>query len=463
MALPIRQGATHKIAIGPAVAVGDGFTPVTNLAISSADEAEVILHDNGTVVDISGYTFAAITTADGWYHLTLQSGISGTVGHMTVVINDDSLVLPLSKDFVVLDTLAYDAIYKDAAIMDVNVASLNASVITSTSIANSAITAPKIGSSAVVKINPSMLQATTIATLASQTDFTLSAGAPDSIAYEDALIVVTDQSTDEQKAIGIIDIYTGGTKRVQLKADPGVFTMAVGDSVNIMAIPNVLKLVETVTANTDMRGTDSANTTTPPTVQEVVDGVLDEALSGHTDAGSTAKALADVETDATAILGDTNETQGKLPTNKFMGSSDGADDDGNIAAILVDTADMQPKLGTPASDVSADIAAVKVDTAATLVDTDTTIPALIAALNDLSAAQVNAEVDSAFTTQMADSVASDGSIATREQALRMTLLFLTEFAASGTTLTVNKEDGTTAVMTFTLDDASNPTSLTRAT
>ncbi len=112
----IRQGATHKVVVGPAVAVGDGFTPVTNLAVSTADEAEAILHDNGTVVDISaGYTFAAIATADGYYHLTLQNAISGTVGHLTIVINDDSLILPLRADFTILDTAAYDANYKDAA------------------------------------------------------------------------------------------------------------------------------------------------------------------------------------------------------------------------------------------------------------------------------------------------------------------------------------------------------------
>lgn len=115
MALPIRQGATHKIVLGPAVAVGDGFTPITTLDVSTSDEAEAILHDNGTVVDISGYTWAAITTADGYYHLTLQSGISGTVGHLTVVVNDDSLCLPVKGDFVVLDTVAYDALYKDGA------------------------------------------------------------------------------------------------------------------------------------------------------------------------------------------------------------------------------------------------------------------------------------------------------------------------------------------------------------
>lgn len=111
----IRQGATHKVVIGPAVSVSDGFSPVTTLALTTADEAEVILHDNGTVVDISGYTFAAITTADGYYHLTLQSGISGTVGHVTVVINDDSLILPLKAEFTVLEEAVYDAFYAATA------------------------------------------------------------------------------------------------------------------------------------------------------------------------------------------------------------------------------------------------------------------------------------------------------------------------------------------------------------
>jgi hypothetical protein len=111
----IRQNATHKVVLGPAVAVGDGFTPVTTLDVSTADEAEAILHDNGTVVDISGYTWAAIATADGYYHLTLQAAISGTVGHLTIVVNDDNLCLPLRADFTVLEEAVYDAMYAASA------------------------------------------------------------------------------------------------------------------------------------------------------------------------------------------------------------------------------------------------------------------------------------------------------------------------------------------------------------
>jgi len=40
---------------------------------------------------------------------------------------------------------------------------------------------------------------------------------------------------------------------------------------------------------------------------------------------------------------------------------------------------------------------------------------------------------------------------------------LTEFAISGTTITVKKLDGSTSAYTLTTDDATNPTSSTRAT
>lgn len=78
-------------------------------------------------------------------------------------------------------------------------------------------------------------------------------------------------------------------------------------------------------------------------------------------------------------------------------------------------------------------------------------------------AQVNAQVDLAFTTQMADSVATDGALPTREQAIYEIVQFLTERAVSGTTVTVKKVDGSTGLMTFTLDDGTDPTSITRAT
>jgi hypothetical protein len=84
-------------------------------------------------------------------------------------------------------------------------------------------------------MNPEVLQETTIATLASQVSFTLTAGSADDNAYNDCMVVIEDSVTGVQKAVGTIDDYTGGTKTVTLLEDPGIFTMAVGDNVAIMA------------------------------------------------------------------------------------------------------------------------------------------------------------------------------------------------------------------------------------
>ena len=90
--------------------------------------------------------------------------------------------------------------------------------------------------------------------------------------------------------------------------------------------------------------------------------------------------------------------------------------------------------------------------------------AAIAALNNLSAADVNAEVvDVLRTDTIPDSVAADGSASTITQAIYLMLQFLTDKAVSGTTVTVRKPDGSTALATFTLDSGTTPSSITRAT
>lgn len=68
-----------------------------------------------------------------------------------------------------------------------------------------------------------------------------------------------------------------------------------------------------------------------------------------------------------------------------------------------------------------------------------------------------------LTTQMTESYAADGVAPTLAQSLFLTQQAVTEAAIVGTTLTVNKLDGTTPAATFTLNSATTPTSRTRAT
>jgi hypothetical protein len=124
----------------------------------------------------------------------------------------------------------------------------------------------------------------------------------------------------------------------------------------------------------------------------------------------------------------------KALVNNLTGSPtvnvDGAMLAADLAAVQTDTADMQPKLGTPAADISADIAAIP---------------------------------SNVFTSQMTESYAADGTAPTMAQALFQIMQFLHEPTYAGTTLTIKKIDGSTTAMTFTLDDATDPTTHTRTT
>jgi len=73
-----------------------------------------------------------------------------------------------------------------------------------------------------------------------------------------------------------------------------------------------------------------------------------------------------------------------------------------------------------------------------------------------------AEMDAMWTTAQTEAYASDGAAATPAQLLYMIYCAVGEFAVSGTTITGKKLDGSTTAMTWTINDASNPTSRTRA-
>lgn len=79
------------------------------------------------------------------------------------------------------------------------------------------------------------------------------------------------------------------------------------------------------------------------------------------------------------------------------------------------------------------------------------------------AASTGSVADAVLDDALIDSVPADGSLPTVRQAIYMIAQFLMERSVSGTTLTVRKSDGSTSLMTFTLSDATSPTSITRTT
>ena len=104
------------VTVGPFVDVGDGFTPQTDITLGAADEAELIKHGSTSVVDISGATWAAVTSCRGYYSLTITAALASDEGLMTVVVQDDSECLPVKAEYMVLSEAAFAPLFETPGI-----------------------------------------------------------------------------------------------------------------------------------------------------------------------------------------------------------------------------------------------------------------------------------------------------------------------------------------------------------
>ena len=124
----LKADTSVKVVVGPFVDVGDGFTPETGITLTGADEAELLKHDNATTVSISAATWAALTSVDGYYHLTLTTSHSDTEGMVTVVVQDDDVCLPVKQEYMVVAENVYESLFESAAgaiLLNVNVGSIS--------------------------------------------------------------------------------------------------------------------------------------------------------------------------------------------------------------------------------------------------------------------------------------------------------------------------------------------------
>jgi len=147
----LRADQTNIVHVGPFVDVADGFTPQVDIDISGTNEAELMKYGSTTVTDISGNTWAAITSNRGWYNLTLTSANADTEGQLDIMIQDDSDCLPVHKQFTVVNANVYDSLFAPATTdyLQTDTVSIAANAITATAINADAITAAKIADNAI--------------------------------------------------------------------------------------------------------------------------------------------------------------------------------------------------------------------------------------------------------------------------------------------------------------------------
>lgn len=239
---------------------------------------------------------------------------------------------------------------------------------------------------------------TTIATLASQVNFTLTAGSADDKAYENLSIVVEDVSTATQKAVGMVLTYTGATKTVVLK-EALSFTIAATDKVYILAENSLkstvanrqldvtvtgaaginwanienpttavdlsgtdIQLVDTTTTNTDMRGTDSAllASSAPTNFGDMAITVTTGRITVGTSNDKTGYSISGAITTLDGL-------------NDFDPTADAV---ANVTLVATTTTNTDMR-GTDSAATASALATVDSNVDAILVDTGTTLPALI--------------------------------------------------------------------------------------
>lgn len=301
--MKLRQStAGQTVLIGGFYDSTDGVTAETGLTIANTD---IRLSKNGANI-VAKNSGGGTHDEGGFYAITLDATDTDTVGRLQLFVNATGAV-PVYHEFEVLEEAAYDLLYSD-------------------------------GASPVEEISGDRV--TTIATLASQTEFTLTAGSADDDVYNGWAVIVTDSTTATQQALGVITDYVGATRTVTLNADPAIFTMAAGDSIRL--IPAFLATGVTVSDFTGAADTRLTN----------IEG-----------------ASFDTATDSLEAL-------------RNRGDAAWVTGGGGAAPTV--------------SEIRAEIDANSTQLAAIVADTGTTLPTQIAALNDLSAADVNAEVDQAI-------------------------------------------------------------------
>lgn len=435
MTIFLRQStASQEVPLGYFVDSTDGNTEETGLTIANTD---IKIWKTGATTLANKNSGGGTHISNGIYYAVLDATDTDTIGPLRMFVHVSG-ALAVKVDCVVLDEAVYDVLFGTTALATAtnitagtittatNVTTVNglaAGVITATSIAADAITAAKIATGAI--------DADAIAD-----------GAIDAGAIADGAI---DAATFAAGAINAAAIASDAITDAKVASD--------------VTIASVTGAVGSVTGNVGGNVTGTIGGFTTAAKAEIQTEAEDALVTHRVD--ELLNADSDIDGAAPPTVGSVfhelmSKTAGSFTFDQTTDSNEAIRDNMGTAQ----TGDSFARLGAPAgASVSADIAAIEAQT-----DDIGTAGAGLTAVpwNASWDAEVQSEVQDALDATVADSVPADGTRPSISQAVLMLTRFLNERSVSGTTLTVKKEDGSTTSMTFTLNDATSPTSITRA-
>jgi hypothetical protein len=360
--------------------------------------------------------------------------------------------------------------------IDATVGAMQTNVITTASITNGAYTAAKF---ATAFLTSTLLDASAVSEIA------------DGV-FDEALSGHTTAGTfgAASQVIRSSTAQAGASTTVTLDASASAVDDFYNDTlVHVLAGTGAgqSRLITDYVGSTKVATVSSAWVTTPSSDSEFV--ILPQSDIAGASAPSAADVRAEMDSNSTqlaAIVADTNELQGdwanggrldlivdELTTQGDTNETKLDTNQTDLDAILLDLTDGTVVVGSLSTTAKANVNA-EVDTALsdydppTRTEATTDKDAILTRLGTPADTDVSTDianlptVASMLTTQMTESYAADATVPTLAQAI-FALLSEKRASISGVTLTTKKIDGSTTAETYTLDDATDPSSRTRTT
>ncbi len=456
----LRTNTACRLTVGPFMDKGDGITPETALTVTNCKLTLMVDDANVPTLVLDAAATAAAGNNDmihvagddaGFYDLELTAANLNYLGRAMLAITDAANHCPVFHEFMIIPANIYDSMILGTDLFDVSATQFAGQTIT----AGAGVTMP--------------------ATVASSTNIT-------------AGTITTVSGNVNGNVGGSVASVTGLTASdvgaIKTKTDSLTFTSAGYVDSNLLKIGGVTQ------SATDLK--DFADTGYDPATHKVQGVVLTDTattLTGHTAQTGDSYAIVNGASGLVAIktvddaikaktdlipaapASTTNITAGTITTVTNLTNSPTNGDFTNTMKTSIGTAVAASAVasvtgnvgGNVTGSVGSVVGAVGSVTGLTASNLDTTVSSRLATVGYTAPPSAAQNATAVLTTAMTESYAADGVAPTLAQAIFLTQQSLSEFAISGTTISVKKLDGTTEAATFTLDDATTPTSRTRAT
>lgn len=472
MATWLKQSTAVDIAMGPFLDSTDGNTAETGLTITQPD---IRLKKNGGAWAQKNAAQTLSHEEAGWYEVALDTTDTNTLGILIVAIHESG-ALPVWREFMVVAANIYDSMIGGGDVLDVSV----------TQWLGTAAATPSVAGVPEVDVTHWIGTAAATPSVAGVPEVDVThwigtAAATPTVAGVPEVDVTHWLGTAGQGASGRpevdVELWLGSAPNALIsgRVDATIGAVQTGAivaaSFGAGAIDAAALAADAGTEIGTAVWASAARTLTAGTNIQLPSNGLANVTAWTVDitgslSGSVGSVTGNVGGNVTGSIGSVATggiTAGSIAADAIGASELAADAVAEIADAVWDEATTgHTTSGTFGEQLKTDVDAILADTG-----TDGVVVASLAA-NSVSASALATDavteiVNAVLTTQMTEAYAADGAAPTVAQALMMIQQMLGEFSITNTTLTVKKVDGSTTAATFTLNDATSPTALTRAT